>query len=441
MWLFTLLAWCLVVQPVWAREGLPSAGSLSAEERAEVLDSLNNLLVRHYVFPDIAAQLVEVLNNHRAAEKYARYTEKDAFASAVTDDLRSVNNDKHLSVWVTPDRTAEDETNLGSDFSRARGAFSNYGFERAEVLPGNIGYLKLSSFSLDQLYEPAQRAGAAAMAFVADVDALVFDLTDNGGGSPRLSRFISSYLFTREPVHLNDFYFRTSDTTLEYWTLDDIPGKRMPDVAVYILINKNTFSAAEGFAYSLKHLGRATVIGQASGGGSHGGSTHDVTNSFQAYIPFSRSIHPVTKTDFEGVGVLPDVSINSGDPLLAAHTLAIENLMTLETEPEKNKHYENILAQLNLPSTPVELDETTLLSYAGKYQFPNEQQFTLSIRGSRLFGQMTGDPEAVAVEPISETRFRATGYGVEFTIKLDTHGQVVGLTIHQGDGIQGKRVH
>ena len=194
----------------------------------------------------------------------------------------------------------------------------------------------MANFSMDEWYDDACKSATNAMNFVSNVDSLIFDLQDNPGGGARLGTFLASYLFERTPVHLNDYYFRTGDRRMEMWTLENIPGKRLPDVPVQILINKNTFSAAEGFAYQLKHLDRATVIGETSSGGSHGGSSHSLGNRLVVYIPFSRSIHPKTKTDYEGVGVSPDVEVASDRALDVAHYLSVKMLNEIQGFPACN---------------------------------------------------------------------------------------------------------
>ncbi len=287
-------------------------------DHSAVIAELQQLLLEHYVFPELAKEISKYLAKQLASGRYSPASDLQSFADALTEDLRSTSGDKHLMVWPTPPRSPSDETNLGTAMSEARGKKSNYGFRRVEILPGNIGLIKLSSFSLDQLYEDAIPTLDAAMAMVANARTLIFDVRGNPGGSPRIARRLASYLFPAEPVHLNDFYFRSSDTVLSYWTEQDLPGTLLPDLPVYILVDKDTFSAAEGFAYNLKHLGRALVVGQTTGGGSHGGSTRPLGPHLQAYIPYSRSIHPVTKTDFEEVGVIPQLETEPDQALCEA---------------------------------------------------------------------------------------------------------------------------
>lgn len=90
----------------------------------------------------------------------------------------------------------------------------------------------------------------------------------------------------------------------------------------------STFSAAEEFSYNLKNLKRATLVGESTGGGAHPVNFHYLKDvKFGATIPFGRAINPITQTNWEGVGVKPDVEISESLALNKAHSLALEHLL------------------------------------------------------------------------------------------------------------------
>ncbi len=438
-----LLRFWIIVMGFWPPLGANAQATqdeISSAQRLAVIKELNGLLLDHYVFPEVAQSLVEMLRSNIQSGAYDLLDSEKSFADQVTADMGELTEDKHLALWPTPPSSANDSTNLGTEMSRISGREGNYGIDGAKILPGNIGLIKTSSFSLDQLYEQAEPTLDAVMAMVANVDTLIFDLRNNRGGSPRVGRHLASYLFGPEPVHLNDFYFRSTDTTLPYWTLAELPGRRLPNIPVYILINKHTFSAAEGFAYNLKHLGRAIVVGQPSGGGAHGGSTREIGDRFQAYIPFSRSIHPITKTDFEGVGVIPQISSPPNDELYIAQQAALNYLIDQASNTTSAERYaKNLLvlkAQWRAPSVSQEI----LKSYVGTYALSDQQRLKISLLDGKLMGQMTGDEKPVSVSPVSQQRFRVDGHGVELTFNNDLAGNIVSLTLHQGDGIVAAKI-
>src|SRR6202034_2441367 len=212
------------------------------------------------------------------------------------DDFQAVSHDKHLHVMFSPaelpdfdnqkpdpKREAEERTQMER---------VNCGFKKAEILDGNIGYLKFDFFADPGICGPTV---VAAMNFLANVDALIFDLRQNGGGDPKMVALISTYLFAA-PTHLNDLWTRKGGETQQFWTLPYVPGKRLPSIPVYVLTSHRTFSGAEEFTNNLKVLKRATIVGEVTGGGAHPVAGHRIDDRFTIGVPFARAIYPVTTT-------------------------------------------------------------------------------------------------------------------------------------------------
>jgi C-terminal processing protease CtpA/Prc len=135
--------------------------------------------------------------------------------------------------------------------------------------------------------------------------------------------FISSYLFS-EPTHLNDLWERKDNSTHQYWTLPYVPGKRLDGKPAYVLTSVHTFSGAEEFTYNLKNLKRATIVGETTGGGAHPVAGHRIDDHFMIGVPFARAINPISKTNWEGIGVEPDVKVAAADALATAQKLVAE---------------------------------------------------------------------------------------------------------------------
>jgi C-terminal processing protease CtpA/Prc len=205
----------------------------------------------------------------------------------------------------------------------------NAGFGKLERLPGNVGYLELLGFAY---HEAAKEPAAAAMNYLAHTDTLIIDLRNNRGGSAQTVALLCSYFFDEKPVHLNSFYWRKGDRTEDFYTVKTLGGKRYLDRKVYILTRKRTFSAAEEFTYNLKNLKRATIVGETTGGGAHPGGTVPIGDHFLVFIPLGRAINPITKTNWEGVGVKPDLEVSAEKALEKAHDEAIKHL--LEKAPD-----------------------------------------------------------------------------------------------------------
>jgi C-terminal processing protease CtpA/Prc len=257
---------------------------------------------------------------------YDSITDGDAFAKMLTDNFQEVSHDKHLRVDFSPapmpDRPegppdADERARYRKDMERM-----NCGFDKVEILSGNVGYLKFNFFADPDICGPT---AVAAMNFLANVDAIIFDLRENGGGDPKMIAFISTYLFS-EPTHLNDLWERKGDVTHQYWTLPYVPGKHLDGKPAYVLTSKETFSGAEEFSYNLKNLKRATLIGETTGGGAHPVNGHRIDDHFMIGVPFARAINPISKTNWEGTGVEPDVKVPAADALATAQKLAAEKL-------------------------------------------------------------------------------------------------------------------
>ena len=301
---------------------------IDSELRQRVIDEAINKLNEHYVFPDIATKMAKDVRARQRRGEYASVTDGDTFATLLTGHLREVSHDKHLGVMFspvpTPEPPASPAPNPARDEQRRkRLEQSNCGFEKVERLAGNVGYVKFNMFADPKICGPTV---VAAMNFLAHTRAVIFDIRENGGGSPAMVALISSYLFSK-PAHLNDLWTRKGDKTKQFWTLSYVPGKRLEDdQPVYVLTSGRTFSAAEEFSYNLQQLERATIVGETTGGGAHPVRGQRIDDRFSIMVPFARAINPVSKTNWEGTGVEPDIKAPAAEALETAHRLAKEKL-------------------------------------------------------------------------------------------------------------------
>lgn len=308
---------------------------ISKEEIAVTIDSINSKLNQLYVFPEIANEMTQILNINFQSGRYDALTDPFALASQLTTDLQSISKDKHLRVYFDPEEIAFEQKEI-SESERAirqkvrieRMELERFGFEQVKMLEGRIGYLDLRAFMETQF---AEKAAHKAMSRITNSDAIIIDLRNNIGGSPSMIQLLSSYFFGPEPVHLNSFYFRPADEHTETWTFSKIPGKRRPEIDLYILTSSRTFSAGEEFAYNLKNLKRATIIGETTAGGAHPGGPVTATDKFRVWVPSGRAINPITKTNWEGTGVQPDLKVQADEALMVAHVKALESLRAKAT--------------------------------------------------------------------------------------------------------------
>jgi hypothetical protein len=297
---------------------------LDAARRAQVITDVIQKLDQFYIYPETSKKMAETLRDHESKGDYNAIAGGDEFASRLSSDLAAVSHDKHLLVFYYPYKFAVDPAPLTLDqMTEERKALArDCGIRRLEILPNNVGYMKFDFFP-DPM--ACGKTAAAAITFLANTDAVIFDLRDNSGGDPRMVAMMCTYFFD-QTVHLNDFYDRTDNKTSEYWTLRFVPGLKLGNKPAFVLTSSRTFSGAEEFAYDLKNLKRVTVVGEGTAGGSHPVSAHRAGDHFVVYVPHARSINPVTGTDWEGTGVLPDVAVTAGDALETAERLAAERI-------------------------------------------------------------------------------------------------------------------
>jgi len=299
--------------------------ALDDKSRGDAIERIAAAIERVYVFPDKAKAMAELLRKNAAAGQYDRITDAGELAGRLMADIRTVSQDRHLN--IVPQGGARE---AGGAFDPHRAARDNYGFERVERLPGNVGYVK---FNLFHPGEEAQQTAAAAMNFVANCDAVIFDLRSNGGGDPEMIAFLSGYLFDKK-VHLNSFYNRVEDSTSDVYSVEDVPGQKLGEVApVFVLTSRNTFSGAEEFAYNLKNLKRGTIVGARTGGGAHPVSPQPAGDFLTVMVPYARAINPVTKTNWEGSGVQPDIEVDAADALIVAQREALKRLAADTKDP------------------------------------------------------------------------------------------------------------
>ncbi|MBE0699132.1 MAG: S41 family peptidase, partial [Anaerolineaceae bacterium] len=270
---------------------------------------------------------------------YSDITEGEFFAYALTFHMQEICQDEHLWVkWHSEPLPDDEETLRLSEAWRQeqqlQAKIGNYGFHKVERMAGNVGYLEIRCF-----HRPAWggHIAVAAMNFLANTDALIIDLRKCSGGYPGMVSLVSSYLLGEEPVHLNSIYWRDHDVIQQYWSLAYVPGQRLDEKSLYILISKKTFSGGEGFAYDMQARKRAVIIGEQTDGGAHPGASYRLHPHFEVFIPIGCPTHPITGKNWEGVGVTPDIPVSADLALKEAHKMAlekiIENLSKQKSEP------------------------------------------------------------------------------------------------------------
>lgn len=291
---------------------------LDAAERQHVIDGTIANLKQYYVYPDVAQKMADALLAHEKSGDDRAETDGEAFADLLTRQMRDVSHDRQLELLYSrallPEHPAAP---TAEGLARYRKAMEqeNCMFEKVEVLPHNIGYLKLNFFPDTSV---CQSKANAAMASLNHADAIIFDLRDNTGGFPDMVALIASYLFDHPEYMFNP----REAPTQQSWTLSPVPGNKLADKPAYVLISAKTISGGEEFSYDLKMLKRATLVGETTGGAAHAGVWHRIDDHFGMDITETKAINPFSKTDWEGTGVEPHVKVKAADALETAEKLA-----------------------------------------------------------------------------------------------------------------------
>jgi len=296
------------------------AGTLTEARRQQVVTAMLPLVEAHYVIRDLGVSSAAAVREHMARGDYAGLTREQDFAQRLTDDLRAVTSDLHFRVryrpvgWTEP-MTPERQGELAVE--------ARHGIASVDHLAGGVALLKIDSFREPPDAPALQQAYAEAMTAVADAPALVLDLRDNYGGDPTTVAFAMSYFFDPTPVHINDIWSREEDVTWQNWTRRNLPGKRFGGhKPVFVLVSKRTISGGEEAAYDLQTQKRALVLGETTAGAANPAPPFDLGDGFKVFVPVARAINPITQTNWEGKGVIPDVAVAPTEAVKLALSLA-----------------------------------------------------------------------------------------------------------------------
>jgi hypothetical protein len=322
-----------------------------ADERVpprEIVQTAMAILQARYVFPERAAQAAAEIEARLAAGEYDDLGEPE-LAERLTSQLYAICADKHLRVRAHPEplrpRPMPVDRDKARQEMRSMGQLDNFGIHRVERLDGNVGYIDLHRVAVPQ---NAGASIAAAMELVSGTYALILDLRHNGGGAPDGVVFWCSYLFDGPGIHLNDIFEAETGETRQFWTVPYLPGSRYVDKPVYVLTSQETFSGGEDFCYTLQALGRAQLIGETTGGGAHPTGTRPLSATMAISVPHARSVNPVTGTNWEGTGVVPDIPVAAAEAHDVAYGMALRHVQSLDPPPPIRDEASAALARLSL---------------------------------------------------------------------------------------------
>ncbi|MFX0039760.1 MAG: S41 family peptidase [Candidatus Heimdallarchaeota archaeon] len=363
--------------------------SLTDKMIIEITKKLCKRIEEYYIFPKIAQNISNYVLNKLKQGLYNGITDPDKFVSVITNDLVKTSNDLHFYFEYNPllalellkekeSKKTENEDEFLEFKSRYEfEKYANFHITKAKRLPGNIGYIKMNDFP------PAEFAGetiVGALQFLENSNAFIFDIRNNGGGYSSMVALIISYFIEPGTKLLNTFYERKKDKYTQSLTLPYIPGKKFPEKPLYVLISSRTASGAEEFAYNLKMMDRATLVGETTRGAANAVDIFPILDTFVIWLPIGRTINPISKDNWEGKGVSPHIEIRQEKALNKAHTLALKGLIENENDESIKKMLEFEYEYCNAKYDQINIDLQALQDFQGQYD-----KYKIFIQNNQLF--------------------------------------------------------
>ena len=384
--------------------------TVDAQTRKEVVEALATALADGYAHADLGRKMAQAVRAKLKAGVYNKIDLADELAHALTTDIRAIVDDKHLRVSSRPPMMMRATPGMSS-MMRAM----NEGIPRVEILEGNIGYMEVNG--MDPL-EAAKDTIAAAFAFLHNTDALIIDARANGGGDPLTVAYYMSYLSEGAPYAVNRIHYREGDRVEEIKTTDlgaRSYGARKP---VFFLTSRRTFSGGEEFAYDLQAFKRATIVGETTGGGANPGDVKQLGHGFSMLLPNGYVANPVTGSNWEGVGVKPDIEIPAEQALTKAKLLAVHQLQGNATDTRQQATLEELALELS-EQTDGGSDDARLswVQLAGQYggMGPVSGPTVTERNGELYIALNTPNTPEVRLIPLGGNRYRLAGYPDDFT--------------------------
>jgi hypothetical protein len=395
------------------------AAAFSAAQRQTVLNDILAVFEQQYVFPEMRPRIAERL---KSAERDGRYATDDAneFAERVTEDLREVSNDKHLSLSVDPAGYAaataqghDDQSDL--EVWQRLAVRDHHGLTEMKILGGNVRYLRISRF--DWINDQTGAAYDSAMRFLKQGDAAIIDIRGNGGGAHSAVQYLVSHFMDGDVLEMT--FLEGAETPAQSRTLENLPAGRLKGMPLYVLIDRSSASAAEAFAYDVQQFKLGELIGSKTIGAANNNKLLPIAPNFILSVSYGRPVHPISNTNWEGMGVAPSIEAPPSQALEVAHALALKRLSEKEGVSAENlAAYDWAKVAVDASLKPVSLSPARLRSLAGNYGTTKVEfrdgalWITRPDRETVRMSLLTSDG-LFAVERVEGMRVRLTGRTME----------------------------
>ncbi len=392
---------------------------ISARERNKITETIAELIEDNYFDVEKANSIANALRREHAAGTFSDAATKVQFAAALTEILHP--HDGHFAVIWTNGEHTPDHHDADWDKVARR---TNFGFEKVEILSGNVGYIRMTSFEAPKI---AADTAVAAMGMVANSDALILDLTNNGGGEPDMVQLMLSYLLGPDPKHVGGLYWRKDDRLQQYWTLPFVPGERYLDKPVYVLGGAATASAAEMFMLQIKNHKRGQLIGQTTYGAGNAGETFEPSDEFEIFISNGGPVRP--QDVYDGIGVAPNIETAAGEELSRTLLLAWDEILKTAKDPLQINAINWAQARLSAEIDPLPLSDEDKRAALGDF---GDRQIVLR-DGVLIYERGRRAPEVLIAAP-DDVFFLENFPGIKIELSRNKDGDVTQMTMTWQDG-------
>ncbi len=396
------------------------AQNLTNKKKDDVLQSMIKKIESIYPFPEVSAKTIIGLQEQISNGLFYRYNSPNEFANEVTNSLEELSNDKHLDLIYNPGLAKallEDTTPAATTYTDEEAkieVWNNYGFKELSILDGNIGYINLTVFFATGY---AGKKADIAMSYFSECNALIIDLRQNGGGWGDMVDYLLGYFIDNAHPLLLTISESTINGSLYSEVVPQyVPGKKLIDIPIYVLTSPVTASAAEAFTSHLKYFNNNVVIVGKKTKGAENPVTHlAIDENFVLQIPGNKKIYSGNPNTWEGVGIYPDIEVETKDAKKSAHMNAIKKLMSMTTDTIALDKYQWALD--GVTASYNNIDEKTVEKISGSFD-----KIKIYYKGGILYYQYEKRAASKLI-PITKNYFLVEGadyFRIKFILSENT---------------------
>lgn len=402
---------------------------LNQKNLKEIIDTLTFKLEHNYVLPDKGTEMSAFLNKKYKEGLYNKITNPSILADILTKDVLSVHNDEHFFIEYNPNLSLElssprDSVYWAKQLKLDRS--KNHGFKKIEVLNGNIGYLDISYFAY--LNPESEKVADASFQAVSNCKTIIIDLRYGMGGQAEMVACIAKH-FIKERNHMFELTLRNREKNYNLYCEPDPNYTGLYETPLYILTSYKTFSAAEMLTYFLKTEKRVTIVGEQTRGGAHNAPKSFLYKDFIIALPHGKAYSRTTKTNWEGVGISPDIKTTADKALEVAEVKIFESYFKFAKDSSERNYLKWQLELLKAKNNPPQIDSLKLKKRIGTYSY-----IDISFSGNNLYYERVGRTKFPLVS-MTENKMRLLGND-SFTVEFisNSKGDIKEIITYYEDG-------